>query len=174
MPFSHTPKNPGDLIKSEDWNKALTAIVELFAKFAPAGGHTHNGTGESGPPIAEAGIAANAITNAKIANGAVNAVKIQDGTITAAKIAPGQFSRDTGISFVMTLSDGQSIPPPSGFTAQECIFFVAATSLSCTGQPTAQWNYTVKVNAEGRVAVVKSNNITISISGLAMAKRGGW
>ena len=84
MPFSHIPKNPGDLIKSEDWNKTLDAMVELFGKFDAVAGHGHSGSGENGPPITEAGIAANAISNLKIQDGAVSANKIANGSITAA------------------------------------------------------------------------------------------
>lgn len=172
MPFSHIPKNPGDLIKSEDWNKALNALVELFGKFDKTAGHQHSGSGEDGPPIKEAGIAANAISNGKIQDGAISNTKIQNGAVTVDKVAAGIFSRNIGISFVLTLSDGQTIPAPSGFTPQECIFFVAVTSANVTS--IANWSYTVKVGPTGAVAVIKSNNLNISVSGLALAKKGGW
>ena len=178
MPFSHVPKNPGDLIKSEDWNNALDAIVDLFNKFNNATGHTHSGSDESGPPIPEAGIANNAVTNGKIQDGAISNTKIQDGTITTAKVAPGSFSRDIGIALAPTLSNGQTIPPPTGFTAQECIFFVAVTSATTNvnipfggGNFTA--SYTVKVGPTG-VVVIGANNMTVTVAGLALAKRGGW
>ena len=166
MPFSHIPKNPGDLIKSDDWNKALNAVVDLFAKFNAAG-HKHTGVGEDAPQIAEAGIANNAISNAKI----------QDGAVTLNKVAAGIFARDIGLTFVLTLSNGQSIPPPSGFTAGECIFFVAVTSASYSGGAfNSSWNYTVKVNAAGGVTVAPGGNgtLNITVSGLALAKKGGW
>jgi len=174
MPFSHIPKNPGDLIKSEDWNKALNSIVDLFAKFDKVAGHAHSGSGEDGPPIKEAGIANNSISNVKIQDGAVSATKIQNGAITAAQVAAGTFSREIGIAFVLSLTSGQNIPPPSGFTPQECIFFVAATSVNVNVGTGASWNYTVKVNGSGTVTIIKAANINISVSGLAMAKRGGW
>src|SRR5947209_4517792 len=149
MPFSHIPKNPGDLIKSEDWNSALDAIVNLFTKFNNATGHSHSGSSEEdGPPINEVGIAAGAITNAKIQDGAVSATKIQNGAITDAQVAAGTFSRDIGIAFVATLSTGQTIPPPSGFTAQECIFFAAVTSAN-SNITLGSWSYTVKVSSAG-------------------------
>lgn len=176
MPFSHIPKNPGDLIKSDDWNKALNAVVDLFAKFNAAG-HKHTGVGEDAPQIAEAGIANNAISNAKIQNGAVSNAKIQDGAVTLNKVAAGIFARDIGLTFVLTLSNGQSIPPPSGFTAGECIFFVAVTSASYSGGAfNASWNYTVKVNASGVVTVATggTGSLNITVSGLALAKKGGW
>ncbi len=173
MPFSHIPTNPGDLIKSEDWNKALNAMVELFGKFDKAAGHAHTGSGENGPPINEAGIANNAISNLKIQDGAISAAKIQNGAITAAQVAAGTFSLNFGIAFVLTLSDSQTIPPPSGFTPQECIFFVAVTSVQVTAA-LASWSYTVKVSAAGTVSIVKANTMNITVSGLALAKKGGW
>jgi hypothetical protein len=186
MPFSPISKKSGDLIKSDDWNQALTAIVDLFTKFDKATGHNHSGGLESGPPIAEAGIANNAITNAKIADSAVTGAKIANATITAAKVAAGTFSPNIGISFLGTLSDGQTIPPPSGFTAQECTFFVSVTSINCDGTtPTTSspiglpgkpggWFYTVKVDTAGKVTILKSSNLSLTVAGLAMAKKGGW
>src|SRR6187455_65734 len=133
MPFSHTPKNPGDLIKSDDWNKALTAVVELFGKFDKAAGHSHNGNLENGPQITDAGIANNAVTNAKIQDNAVTAGKILNGTITADKVVPKTFSRDVGISVMSSITNGQTIPPPSGFTPAECLFFAAAKFVNNNG-----------------------------------------
>lgn len=162
MPFSHTPKNPGDLIKSEDWNNALDAIVDLFNKFNDATGHTHSGAGEDGPPIAEAGIANNAITNEKIL----------DGTITAAKVAPGSFARDIGIAIMPSVTTGATIPPPAGFTPQECIFFATAKFVS-VGAGTVSWNYNITVDATGKVTI-GVNNVGVVAVGMAMAKKGGW
>ena len=161
MPFSHIPKNPGDLIKSEDWNNALDAIVDLFGKFNDATGHTHSGSGEGGPPIAEAGIANNAISNAKI----------QDGAVSVSKVAAGTFSRDIGIAIMPSVGNGQTIPPPSGFTAQECIFFATAKFVSNGGS--AAWNYNVTVDATGKVTIAVSNVGVVAV-GMAMAKKGGW
>ena len=161
MPFSHVPKNPGDLIKSEDWNDALDAIADLFSKFNDATGHTHSGSGEGGPPITETGIADNAISNAKI----------QDGTITTAKVAPGSFARDIGIAIMPSVSNGATIPPPAGFTPQECIFFATAKFVSNGGQLT--WSYNINVDATGKVTIGASNVGVVAV-GMAMAKKGGW
>ena len=163
MPFSHTPKNPGDLIKSEDWNNALTAIVDLFAKFDTAAGHTHSGAAEDAPPINEAGIANNAISNAKI----------KDGAVTVAKVAAGSFSRDIGIAIMPSVTNGQTIPPPSGFTPQECIFFAAAKFVN-NPVGTGSWSYNVSVDASGKVTIGTSGNVGVAAVGLAMAKKGGW
>jgi hypothetical protein len=173
MPFSHIPKNPGDLIKSEDWNSALDAIVNLFAKFNNATGHSHSGSSEEdGPPITEASIAANAITNAKIQDGAISDTKNQDGAVTVAKVAAGTFSRDIGIAIMPSVSDGQTIPPPSGFTAQECIFFASAKFVS-QGAGVVSWSYNVTVDVTGKVTIL-ANDVGVVAAGLAMAKRGGW
>ena len=172
MPFSHIPKNPGDLIKSEDWNKALNALVELFGKFDKTAGHQHSGSGEDAPQIPEAGIANGAVSGAKIQDGAISTQKIQDGSVTLNKVAAGIFARNIGLTFVTTLSDGQTIPPPSGFIASECLFFVAVTTASVTN--TSTWTYTVKVSSAGKVAIAKSANMSITVSGLALAKKGGW
>ena len=161
MPFSHTPKNPGDLIKSDDWNQALNAVAELFVKFDNAAGHTHSGSGEDGPPIGEAGIANNAISN----------TKIQDGAITAAKVAAGTFARNIGISIMPSVGNGQTIPPPSGFTPQECVFFATAKFVSNAAQP--NWSYNVTVDATGKVTIV-ANNVGVVAVGFALGKKGGW
>lgn len=172
MPFSHTPKNPGDLIKSDDWNKALNAVVELFGKFDKAAGHSHNGTLENGPQIPEAGIANNAVSNAKIQDNAITANKILDGTITAQKVVAKTFSRDVGIAVMTSISNGQTIPPPAGFTAQECLFFATAKFVSFGGG-TANWNYNITVDATGKVTVA-TTNIGVVVVGMSMAKKGGW
>jgi hypothetical protein len=171
MPFTNIPKNPGDLIKSEDWNKTLTALVELFGKFDKVTGHQHSASGEDAPQIKEAGIAANAVSNAKILDGAITNNKIQAGTITSDRVAAGTFARNIGIAIMPTVSNGQTIPPPSGFLASECIFFAAAKFVSNAG--VATWSYNVSVDANGKVTIGASN-VTVAATGLAMAKKGGW
>lgn len=173
MPFSHTPKNPGDLIKSEDWNKALNAIVELFGKFSAVAGHQHSGSGEDAPQIKEAGIANNAITAVKILDGAVTAAKIPNGSITAAKVAAGTFSRDIGIAIMTSVTNGVTLPPPAGFTVQECIFFATAKFVNHPGG-TAAWSYNITVDGNGKVTIAANGNVGIAAVGFAMAKRGGW
>ena len=97
MPFSTDTKNPGDLIKSQDWNEAMNAIVALFDKLDQSTGHQHTGGVEDAPPIPEAGLEDNtvsadkiqdaAVTETKIASGAVTSDKIANNSINAAKIA---------------------------------------------------------------------------------------
>lgn len=89
MPFTPLTKNPGDLVKSQDWNALEQAISELFKKFALVGGHRHTGTDEDAPKITAEGLSKDAITPEKIQNGAVTAAKLQSDPNDNAKRAVG-------------------------------------------------------------------------------------
>lgn len=91
MPFTFTPKSAGDLIRSQDWNAAMTAIAALFDKLSADAtlGHTHDGTPENGPLIGSNGLQNAAVTLQKLADLAVSAAKLQDGAVTNAKIGNG-------------------------------------------------------------------------------------
>lgn len=162
MPFSHTPKSPGDLIKSEDWNEALDAIVDLFNKFSRTAGHRHTGTGEDSPQITDNGIAANAVTTDKIRNRAVTAAKIASGVVP-----------NIGVAVTSSLSDGQNIPVPRGFNRNECVFFAAAHTVNVRRTPAT---YAVKVDGNGKVTFVMTpdGSVSIGVAGLALGKKGGW
>lgn len=179
MPFTPETKNPGDLIRSADWNAALTAIAQLFAKLDQAGGHSHTGAFEDGPQIGANGladnavtankVAANAVTAAKIASAAVTADKIANAAVTAAKLAAGVIPQ-IGIAVTNGLQNGQSIPVPSGFAREECIFMVALKwiNLSGAGDPVVNCS----VNAQGLVSAAPSDRVVAV--GVAFGKKGGW
>jgi len=197
MPFTPETKNPGDLVKSKDWNEAMLAIAALLAKLDAAAGHQHTGALEDAPPIPQNGIADNAVVTSKLPDGAVtaeklqdNAVglaklqdgavsnsKLQDGSVTLNKLAAGVIPGNIGIAITNALQDGANIPIPSGFTKQECVFFAYVKAiLSVDRIP-----YNCLVN-DGVVRIVRepvanpgtpvSGNIFVT--GIALAKRGGW
>jgi len=188
MVFTPETKNPGDLVKSKDWNEAMQAIVDLIAKFDAAVGHSHSGAPEDAPLIQASGIADGAIATAKLQDGAVtsnklasNAVsgtaiqnnaistsKIQDGAIAAAKIAPGVVPRDISIAVSPALQNGQTIPPPNGFNATECVFFAFFKSFTV---PAGGGTFTCFANAQGQISANPANSTVV---GVAIAKRGGW
>ncbi|MEO1261093.1 MAG: hypothetical protein AAFZ15_19990 [Bacteroidota bacterium] len=162
MPFNHVPKNPGDLIKSEDWNEALDAIVALFAKFNAGSGHKHSGSGEDAPPIETNGVADNAITTQKIRNSAVTAQKLAAGLIPEIGVASTQ-----GMA-----ANGASIPVPSGFKRSECIFFASIKHLQKTsGNQT--FTSSISWDDDGKVTI-NGDNIGTAFAGLAIGKKGGW
>lgn len=191
MPFTPEIKNPGDLVKSKDWNEALQAIVTLFTKFDQATGHLHSGAPEDAPPIGTAGIADNAIATSKIQNnaitaaqiadgtigtvqlasGAVTADKIADATITAAKIAAGVVPRDIGIAIAPNLQSGQTISPPTGYAVSECVFFAFAKTFSV---PPDGGSFSCFADTAGNISASAPAGGSITVVGIAIAKRGGW
>ena len=227
MPFSPDSKNPGDLIKSLDWNDAMTAIVTLYERLDGALGHKHTGGAEDGPQIGNDGLqngavdgskiapnavnathlaansvgtseiaansignselASNAVANTNIQNFAVNSSKLSSNAVTNTKIANGAVTAnkiaanvipDIGIVYAPTLTDGQTIPRPSGFSASETIYYAAlkAVSVATTGGGSAR---TMKVNVNqstGLVSFLNLNNTNGAAEavGLALSKKGGW
>jgi hypothetical protein len=87
MPFSFTSKTQGDLIRSQDWNAAMTAIVALYDKINGSTGHAHTGGVEDGPQIGTAGLQDLSVTLQKLANLCVNTAKLVDSAVTNPKIA---------------------------------------------------------------------------------------
>lgn len=206
MAFTPETKNPGDLVKSKDWNEAMQAIVGLLAKFDPAAGHHHSGASEDAPPITQNGIADSAVVSGKIQDGAIteaklqdNAVaggkiqdgavsnsKIQDGSVTLEKLAAGVVSSNIGIAVTAGMTNGATIPVPTGFTAQECVFFAFPKTVMDANVRT----YNLTVNATGAVSITYSDQNGTAIpdpapdaqfrifpmyaTGVALAKKGGW
>ncbi|MCB0521306.1 MAG: hypothetical protein H6577_05830 [Lewinellaceae bacterium] len=165
MPFSHVPKNPGDLIKSQDWNEALDAVVALFAKFNGGAGHQHSGSGEDAPPIGTSGIADNAVSTAKIQNAAVTAAKLAAGVIP-----------QIGIAVTGGLSHGQNIPVPAGFAVNECVFFATLNSVPQDEFVKITWDNTGKISIWKQVPFLNQPGVAGSslASGIAFGKKGGW
>ena len=197
MAFTPETKNPGDLVKSKDWNEAMLAIAALFAKLDAAAGHQHTGTLEDAPPLSQNGIADNAIVTSKLTDGAItpeklqdNAVgvaklqdgavsnsKLQDGSVTLNKLAAGVIPGNIGIAITNALGNGSSIPIPSGFVKAECVFFAYVKAvLAADAIP-----YNCLVN-DGVVRIVREAvanpgtpvTSNIFVTGVALAKRGGW
>jgi hypothetical protein len=206
--FTPETKNPGDIIRSADWNTAMTAVAALFAKLDASTGHHHTGALEDGPPIGAAGLADNAVTPNKIAAGAVTATKIADGSVTAAKIADGSATAakladgsvttakiaggavstdkianaaitaaklaagvvpDIGIAVTMGLTNGATVPIPSGFSRADCIYMVA---LKFIDLQVSNQSANCVVNAAGVVTATPAN--AIAVTAVAFARRGGW
>jgi len=103
MAEPYIPRNPGDLITAEDWNKMQRDIRDAIQT------HKHTGTStDDGVKIPTDGIEDNAVTSAKIADGAVTKEKladevkeaikeardIPDGTITTPKLADGAVTKE--------------------------------------------------------------------------------
>ncbi|HEY9605870.1 MAG TPA: hypothetical protein V6C85_29965 [Allocoleopsis sp.] len=84
-----------------------------------------------------------------------------------------------GIAITNALVDGSSIPIPSGFTKEECIFFAyikaifntSAIPYNCIVQ-----NGVIRIVRQGLVdsSATPINDLTIFATGIAIAKRGGW
>lgn len=89
MPFSFTNKSAGDLIRSQDWNAAMTAIAALYDKLNAVTGHKHTGAVEDGPQIPTGGIADLAIVTQKILDLAVTTQKLANLAVTNQKLAAG-------------------------------------------------------------------------------------
>lgn len=179
MAFEPETKNPGDLIRSADWNAAMTAIVDLLAKMHEVTGHKHTGAVEDAPPIDGQGLADGAVTAAKLAANAVNAASlapnavttsaIADAAITAAKIAAGIVPQ-IGIAVSMGLQNDALIPVPAGFERSECIFMAAVKWINLQAAGTQTVN--VSADANGKLAV--SPNGAVVAVGVAFGKKGGW
>jgi len=90
MAEPYIPRNPGDLITAEDWNKMQGDIRDAIQT------HKHTGTSpDDGVKIPTDGIEDNAITSAKLADRAVTEEKLADNAVTSDKIANGAVTMDS-------------------------------------------------------------------------------
>ncbi|MCD6214337.1 MAG: hypothetical protein J7J46_05100 [Candidatus Desulfofervidus sp.] len=90
MAEPYIPRNPGDLITAEDWNKMQRDIRDAIQT------HKHTGTStDDGVKIPTDGIEDNAVTSAKIADRAVTKEKLADNAVTSDKIANGAVTMDS-------------------------------------------------------------------------------
>ena len=141
--------------------------------------------------VGTAELANNSVTNAKIADGTINAAKIQDGTVgnaelqnnavttskianaavTASKIAAGVIPPDISIAISTALGDGATIPPPTGFSVSECVFFAFPKNFTV---PAAGGQFIVFANDQGEVTATAPDGGSVIAAGVAIAKRGGW
>jgi len=119
--------------------------------------------------VTTAKIADGNVTTAKIADGNVTTAKIADAAITAAKIAAGVVPQ-IGITVTLGLSNGQTIPIPSGFARQDCVYLVSLKHIDL-GKAAGQI-INVLVDANGVVSTSVPDAVTVMAA--AFAKRGGW
>ena len=90
MAEPYIPRNPGDLITAEDWNKMQRDIRDAIQT------HKHTGTStDDGVKIPTDGIEDNAVTSAKIADRAVTKEKLAGNAVTSDKIANGAVTMDS-------------------------------------------------------------------------------
>lgn len=111
------------------------------------------------------------VGTAELANNAVTVDKILNATITAAKIAPGVIPANIGIAVSPALSNGQTIPPPNGFAANECVFFAFAKTFSV---PSGGGQFSVFADNTGKITASAPAGGSIVVAGVAIAKKGGW
>lgn len=79
--------------------------------------------------------------------------------------------RVTGIGFASTsVTNGQMIPVPTGFTRQECLFFASIKFLNFQSGEAVSVN--VFVDTTGKVTATPEGKV-VAI-GVALAKKGGW
>jgi cytoskeletal protein CcmA (bactofilin family) len=80
--------------------------------------------------------------------------------------------RVTGIGFASaSVSNGQSIPIPSGFRREECVFFAAIKYLNIAGDG-GNFIANCTVDRNGKVNLTPDGRIVAS--GFSIAKKGGW
>jgi hypothetical protein len=80
--------------------------------------------------------------------------------------------RVAGIGFASTsLSDGQMIPVPAGFSREECVFFAAIKYLNI---PNDGSNFIVNCTVDKNGKVNASPDGRVVAAGFAIAKKGGW
>ena len=183
MPFTPDTKNTGDFVSSGDWNGAMEAIVALFEKFSNgSAAHNHTGGFEEGPQLGTSSLLNGAVTDAKIANSTISGSKLRNntltgsklanGTVTLSKIASGVIPPNIGITVSKGLSDGQTIPVPSGFSRSECIFFASIKYLNLNMNASGSVIYSCNVDSNGKIATSPTNRV--AVMAFAIGKKGGW
>jgi hypothetical protein len=146
------------------------AKVELRATNVVVPGSVGISGGLSVAGTIQGTLAQGAVGPDQLATAAVIEAKIADQAVTLSKIAPGVL-RDIGIT-VTSLTNGQNIPVPRGFDRSECVFYVALKSFITDPQFGRQTYMSNVVNGQVRISEPQPG-VTI-VTGVAMAKKGGW
>jgi hypothetical protein len=102
---------------------------------------------------------------------------IKDQAVTLDKIAPGIIPGNVGIAVTPGLSHDASIPIPSGFTREECVFFAFLKAITSPGLDNG-FNCQATPSPEGKVVIFDLVNaspiLNAAATGVAIAKKGGW
>ena len=103
------------------------------------------------------------------------AITSVDSAVTTLESAPPAI----GLTVALSLSDGASIPVPAGFQASECQFFAFPKLFNFSlNSGLAEAGFRVFANTSGtitaKVIPVGSAGQSITATGIAIAKKGGW
>lgn len=101
------------------------------------------------------------------------AIASVDGAVTTLQGAAPAI----GLTLALSLSNGASIPVPTGFQASDCKFFAFAKryTLNLAQAGNGLTGFAVYADQNGKVtATVNGKGQGVMATGLAIAKKGGW